>query len=435
MIHLKKLNLLNHKGLQKINDFGNDSGGGSSSGILNAEIVGTPTISDDFILSNADDSNYLLFVPPSPTNQKITIQTKFRISDLTKKGCLFMCAPDKSGFKISYNDDGAGQGGISFLIGGRINWWNSSQASYYTFPNVYTTANQWVWIKVVVYGVVESGNNNYEVYKSTNGTTWKLIKGVSADFGDYPQFGSSFYEQIGTGDSNNTIEIDLKECKYYLDDVLSWKAVRYNESYTIPSQYTEVDYIQSSGTQYINTGYNLKAHDKVKMKFTITGFNGDWDSLFGSRLGSYQSKCYCAFCKFLASDKFAFARTGSEANSSVVSSTNVEYTVLTQNNSIVIIAENNNVYNFSSSGTLEDCENPCGIFVLNSSSSQNGFSADVPSKIKLKEFVIYDNTDNVSRQYVPVLDSSDNKYKLYETKTNTILANAGSGDFAGGNEQ
>lgn len=34
MIHLKKLNLLNHKGLKRINDFGDNRGGGEKSGYL-----------------------------------------------------------------------------------------------------------------------------------------------------------------------------------------------------------------------------------------------------------------------------------------------------------------------------------------------------------------------------------------------------------------
>lgn len=39
MIHLKKLNLLNHKGLKRINDFGDNRGGGGKTYVLNSNIV------------------------------------------------------------------------------------------------------------------------------------------------------------------------------------------------------------------------------------------------------------------------------------------------------------------------------------------------------------------------------------------------------------
>ena len=69
----------------------------SGSGTLNAEIVGTPTISDDFILSNFDNSNYLKFNPANPSGNTFTFITKFKVGDLTKKGLLFMCNPDQTG--------------------------------------------------------------------------------------------------------------------------------------------------------------------------------------------------------------------------------------------------------------------------------------------------------------------------------------------------
>lgn len=225
MIHLKKLNLLNHKGLQKINDFGNDSGGGSSSGILNAEIVGTPTISDDFILSNFDDSNYLKFNPENPYYgeevKDYTIVTKFKVADLTKSGCLFMCSPDQKGFKISYGEDGSGQGGMSFLVTDRYgdSWANTSYLAYIV-SNIYTTANQWIWVKA------EIKQTNIYVYTSLDGINY-TEKYNGYFYYSASNFVNLSYEQVGTGNNNNTIEIDLKETKYYIDDVLSWEAVSF----------------------------------------------------------------------------------------------------------------------------------------------------------------------------------------------------------------
>ena len=199
----------------------------SSSGTLNAEIVGTPTISDDFILSNFDNSNYLKFNPANPSGDTFTFVTKFKVGDLTKKGLLFMCQPDKTGLRISYGDDGSGQGGISFLLTDQTGnrWTNDNGQSRFLIFNVYTVANQWMWLKL--FCDRNDNRSNMQVDISTDGETWTNVK-MGYSWNDLPTtFPYLTYEQIGVGDSNNTIEIDLKEVKYYIDNVLSWEAVSF----------------------------------------------------------------------------------------------------------------------------------------------------------------------------------------------------------------
>lgn len=197
-----------------------------SQGTLNAEIVGTPTISDDFILSNFDDNNYLKFNPANPyldgeSYKDYTIVTKFKVADLTKNGCLFLCNPDQKGFKISYGGDGSGQGGMSFLVTDKNgNSWANTSYYAYIVSNIYTTANQWVWVKV------EIKQAYIYVYTSLDGINY------TEKYNQYfyyvaSNFVNLSYEQVGAGDSNNTIEIDLKETKYYIEDVLSWEAVSF----------------------------------------------------------------------------------------------------------------------------------------------------------------------------------------------------------------
>lgn len=195
-----------------------------SQGTLNAEIVGTPTISDDFILSDFDNNNYLKFNPATPTNAKCKFTCKFRVTDLTKKGCIFMCTPDQKGFKFTYGEDGVGQYGFSCLFtdSNGTQWANSNGTSRYYISNVYTTANQWVWVTIEILT-----NTNFLVSLSTDGENYTQIKDGWTWYNTPPNFSNLTYEQIGTGDSGNGIEIDLKEVKYYIDDVLSWEAVSF----------------------------------------------------------------------------------------------------------------------------------------------------------------------------------------------------------------
>ena len=196
-----------------------------SQGTLNAEIVGTPTISDDFILSNFDNSNYLKFHPENPYQKNWVLTTKFRVADLTKKGCLFMCSPDQTGIKLSYGEDGSGQYGMSAIVtdGTGNTWWNLIGG--YIVPNVYTTANQWMWVKVTFTINPQTQQEDLVLYTSTDGENYTQKK-VNSFFSGANIVNLS-YEQVGTGDSNNTIEIDLKETKYYIEDVLSWEAVSF----------------------------------------------------------------------------------------------------------------------------------------------------------------------------------------------------------------
>lgn len=197
-----------------------------SQGTLNAEIVGTPTISDDFILSNFDNSNYLKFNPANPYQKNWTITTKFRVADLTKKGCLFMCSPDQKGIKLSYGDDGSGQSGMSLIItdSSGSSWWNLIGG--YTASNVYTTANQWLWVKVTFTIDAQPPNQaDLVLLTSTDGENY--TEKLRNTYFNGANLVNLSYEQVGTGDSNNTIEIDLKETKYYIDDVLSWEAVSF----------------------------------------------------------------------------------------------------------------------------------------------------------------------------------------------------------------
>lgn len=86
MIHLKKLNLLNHKGLQKINDFGNDSGGSGGGGT-----VGTPVDYVRDMYGNGTIINYMakkngkIWYRAGADRNNIYYSTKIDLSDESSK--------------------------------------------------------------------------------------------------------------------------------------------------------------------------------------------------------------------------------------------------------------------------------------------------------------------------------------------------------------
>lgn len=55
---------------------------------------------------------------------------------------------------------------------------------------------------------------------------------------------------------------------------------------TLPSWYQEVEYIQSSWTQYIDTWHTHTANSKVELKFSYQNMSTQWNLLFWSRTSS-----------------------------------------------------------------------------------------------------------------------------------------------------
>lgn len=193
---------------------GNDGTGDFTGG--NFDIVGTPTISSDNILSNFNNSNYLYTLDLyTSINHNYKLTTKFRIADLTKNCIIYGCEPDQSAIRLSYNSEG-GQGSFSLLIPDNYGagWVNSSN---FIIPNAYTVANQWMWATII------KEDNLIQLLVSTDGANYSKI--YEYDAGVYISSYIKGKQVIGKGDNNNTSEIDLKEVKYYLNGQLSWEAV------------------------------------------------------------------------------------------------------------------------------------------------------------------------------------------------------------------
>ena len=65
---------------------------------------------------------------------------------------------------------------------------------------------------------------------------------------------------------------------------------------SLPSGYTKLAYIQSNGTQWVDTGFKPNQNTRIKMDCNVIGFNSGDAFLFGARIASGNT----AFC--LAAD-------------------------------------------------------------------------------------------------------------------------------------
>lgn len=184
--------------------------------------------------------------------------------------------------------------------------------------------------------------------------------------------------------------------------------------------YQTVEYLQSNGSQYINTGYILKAHDKVEVTVSMQG-NGTYNGVFGARKNDYQHNAYALFGRFGGSNKFVYTRTGQEKSGNTIN-TNVIYDVTTQGSTCTIKQNGTLVQTLTNIGTIEDCVNPCGLFVLNTHTG-TGFNKDTYGYMKIYSFKITDSNNNVIMDLVPVRDGTTGY--MYDKVSNSLMTNNG----------
>lgn len=185
--------------------------------------------------------------------------------------------------------------------------------------------------------------------------------------------------------------------------------------------YQPVEYLQSNGSQYINTGYILKANDKVEVRVSMQG-SGSYNGVFGARKNDYEHNAYALFGRFGSSNKFVYTRTGQEKSGNIIS-TNVIYDVTTQGSTCTIMQGDTLVQTLTNTGTVEDCVNPCGLFVLNTYNGADGFNKDTYGYMKIYSFKITDSNNNVVMDLIPVRDGTTGY--MYDKVTGNLMTKSG----------
>ena len=198
----------------------------------------------------------------------------------------------------------------------------------------------------------------------------------------------------------------------------------YSDTATVTVQsypYQQVEYLQSNGSQYINTGYKLKANDKVEVRVSMQG-SGTYNGVFGARKNDYQHNAYALFGRFGSQNKFVYTRTGQEKSGDTIS-TNVIYDVTTQGSTCTIMQGDTLVQTLTTTGTVEDCVNPCGLFVLNTYNGADGFNKDTYGYMKIYSFKITDSNNNVVMDLIPVRDGTTGY--MYDKVTGNLMTKSG----------
>ena len=193
--------------------------------------------------------------------------------------------------------------------------------------------------------------------------------------------------------------------------------------------YTILDYIQSSGTQYIDTGVYTTSDIKVYADFQYTDVTTRQQRPFGHTFDTDTSNNVSFGTYINGNGKWAFAYKDGQGNwqaSTVTATTARTYITLDGKNKKFSI-RGPATYDCDITTTITRQSNSSlSIFADNRAGNPDNFS-----KMKLYAFKVWKN-GTLIRDYIPVKRNSDGVVGLFDLVGGLFYANAGKGSFTAG---
>lgn len=188
-----------------------------------------------------------------------------------------------------------------------------------------------------------------------------------------------------------------------------------------PENYKEVEYIETTGTQYIDTGFIPDNNTSIEMKIVSKGTSNN--CLYCARgKNSYNDNTYTAFLidgTKLRMDYYnllhANLRTVTNDETYIIKQ---QKNVMYVNDEIVKTAEN---ITFGSE------------YKMYLMAAHQGYTNMNIARLKLYYCKIWDD-ETLIRDYIPCYRESDNMVGLYDKVNKEFYTNAGTGEFIAGNE-
>lgn len=191
----------------------------------------------------------------------------------------------------------------------------------------------------------------------------------------------------------------------------------------LPDAYQEVEYIESTGTQYIDTGYKLNTDCAIEFDYYLT--SGESFSPFGS----FDGETTTGFTLYTKDNHSRFGYF--EIGSGIGVTGNYNGYISNQRTTAIyskngVYQNSNLVYSITTKYVASNFN--CFLFCRNVGGVATGLGA-----IRFYIFKIYDN-DTLVRNFVPCYRKSDSVIGMYDTVSGNFLTNAGSGTFLKGSD-
>lgn len=189
---------------------------------------------------------------------------------------------------------------------------------------------------------------------------------------------------------------------------------------SLPKEYTQVEYIQSSGTQYIDTGYKPNQNTRAVCKGCLEVVDTTcW--LFGARYSASQDTF--GFCTYKSKYYAYYNTTGKAFGTNLNTSGILE---IDCNKETATLTANGITATVTAAGVTFACDYPLVLFACNTRGTISAGAGVIYS------CQIYDNGTPV-RDFVPCI-SADGTAGMYDTVDGKFYPNSGSGTFLTGPE-
>lgn len=189
----------------------------------------------------------------------------------------------------------------------------------------------------------------------------------------------------------------------------------------LPNAYTQLKYIQATGTQYINTGVTATANTTAKYKYSI-----DQILTYGPHVLSGASWYFPMVRGNTSAGTFVVNRGGNEVGSSAIApKTGVIYEVDASfiNNKVTV---NGVEYGTYAMGNVSVDTAALHLMTYGGSPGDSQFTMNG----KLYYCQIYES-GTLIRDFIPAMRTSDSAVGLYDQANGVFYTNAGSGSFTG----
>jgi len=194
--------------------------------------------------------------------------------------------------------------------------------------------------------------------------------------------------------------------------------------------YTQLEYIESTGTQYIDTGLHPQGEDKTEFvsTFSSSSYSGD-EQVCGAYDGRVRLYLFGWFTNAFRTTEHAGEYNNNKVALINVSSFNTNtflpVRTILNNGFASITVGNETSVNYS-----QDTDFPGNVNLYLFARNMNGRAANFASA-KLKRTQISVN-DVLVRDLVPAKRNIDNAIGMYDTVTQTFFENQGAGTFIAG---
>lgn len=182
---------------------------------------------------------------------------------------------------------------------------------------------------------------------------------------------------------------------------------------SLPNGYTELEYIESTGTQYINTGVSPTKNLKTEIVITPNSSGMSEHGVLGSTwaINGYFLMFYQNMLRWHSCGASVDVSTFNKTGKNTIVCTSIGLTV------------NGSLYSMSGTGT--DSANAVTLF-----GGISGYAAAVNGKFKLHSCKMYNGT-TIIRNFVPCINAAG-AAGLYDLVSGAFYANKGTGSFAAG---